>query len=134
MKKILFFSLLCVAIVVMFSSCKDNDDPDFLGAKVKVKVENILDMPKEGTTVYLYKDKAVTQETLPGDAKKMAVTNAEGIATFDLDLTELNVLESKTTLYFAVFYSDDGTTMVAGSTGVILKRNETKEVNIEIPL
>ncbi|PXV69007.1 hypothetical protein CLV62_101274 [Dysgonomonas alginatilytica] len=135
MKKILFLSLfLVVAAAFGFSSCGDDDDPSFLGANVTVKVTNALGVVQSGKTVYMYKDSPVTEATVPGDAKKMAVTDDNGIAKFSLNLTELNILESQTNLYFAVFYTLADKTAVAGTEGVTVKRNESKELEIKIPL
>lgn len=136
MKKILFLSLLLiVATAVGFSSCSDDDDdPSFLGANVTVKVTNALGIVQSGKTVYMYKDTPVTEATVPGDAKKMAITDDNGIAKFSLNLTELNVLESQTNLYFAVFYTLGDKTAVAGTEGITIKRNESKELEIKIPL
>lgn len=134
MKKILFLSLLFVAAVIGFSSCDDDDDPSFLGADVTVKVTNSLGVVQAGKTVYMYKDTPVTGETLPGDARRMVVTDENGLAKFNLNLTELNILESQTTLYFAVFYTIGSETLVAGSEGVTVKRNQSKDLEIRIPL
>ncbi len=136
MKKVLFLSLLLVFAVTGFTSCGDDDDDDasFLGANVEVTVTNALGMVQSGKTVYLYKDTPVTSSTIPGDAKKMIVTDANGVAKFSLNLTELNILESQTTLYFAVFYTVGSETLVAGSTGVTVKRNESKKIEVKIPL
>lgn len=134
MKKILFLSLLFVAAVIGFSSCDDDDDPSFLGADVTVKVTNSLGVVQAGKTVYMYKDTPVTSETLPGDARRMVVTDENGLAKFNLNLTELNILESQTTLYFAVFYTVGSETFVAGSEGVTVKRNQSKDLEIRIPL
>lgn len=135
MRKILFFSLLVAAVLIGFASCgNDDDDPSFLGANVEVTVTNALGVVQAGKTVYLYKDTPVTSATVPGDAKKMVVTDDKGIAKFSLNLTELNVLESQTTLYFAAFYTVGDETLVAGSSGVTLKRNESKKIDLKIPL
>ncbi len=135
MKKGLIFSLL-LAVVFGFSSCSDDDDDDapFLGAKVNVTVKNLLGNLQKGETVYLYKDSEPTQSTTPGDAKKQVVTNENGVAEFSLNLTELNILESQTTLYFAVFYKVGDETLLKGSEGVTVKRGDAKNVTIDIPL
>lgn len=135
MKKILFFSLFVVAAIVGFTSCGDDeDDPSFLGANAEVTVTNALGVVQAGKTVYLYKDTPVTSSTVPGDAKKMVITDDKGVAKFSLNLTELNILESQTTLYFAVFYTVGDETLVAGSSGVTVKRNESKKLELKIPL
>lgn len=135
MKKVLYLSLFLVIALAGFSSCGDDeDDPDFLGADVEVTVTNALGVAQAGKTVYLYKDTPVTSSTVPGDAKKMLVTDDNGVVKFSLNLTELNILESQTSLYFAVFYTLEGETLVAGSVGVTVKRNESKKIEVKIPL
>lgn len=135
MKKVLFLSLFVVAVMIGFASCGDDDDnPSFLGANVAVTVTNALGVPQAGKTVYLYKDTPVTSETVPGDAKKMVVTDDNGVAKFSLNLTELDILESQSTLYFAVFYTVGSETLVAGSSGITVKRNEAKKLDLKIPI
>ncbi len=134
MKKRLFFFLgLSLFAVLTFISCNsdDNDDPSFLGAKVNVTVKNSLGELQKGTTVYMFKD---ASGDTPDGAKKQVVTNENGIAIFDLNLTELNILESQTSLYFVVFYQIGDETFKAGSEGVTVKRNETRSLEITIPL
>lgn len=134
MKKGILFSLL-VACVLGFTSCSDDDDDaPFLGAKVNVTVKNLLGIPQKGTTVYMYKDDKPTSSTRPGDAKKEVVANDEGLAGFSLNLTELNILESQTTLYFAAFYTIGDSTYLAGTEGITVKRDDTKNITLTIPL
>lgn len=134
MKKVLFLGLLFVVAVIGFSSCNDDDDNDFLRADVIVRVTDSLGVVQIGKTVYMYRDTPITDATVPGDARRMAVTDDNGIARFSLNFTELNIFESRTTLYFAVFYTLGGQMHVVGSRGVTVNRNESKEVEIKIPL
>lgn len=131
MKKILLISLLALTLST-FTSCKDNDSP-ILGAKVNVHVKNTLGVSKDGITVYMY-EKEVTNSTTKAEAKKQIVTNSSGIAEFELNFTELNIIESQTTLYFAVFYTVDDTEYVVGSTGLTVKRDQEYNVNITMPI
>lgn len=131
MKKVFVFSLL-IAFVAGLSSCKNNDAP-VLGATVKVKVENLLNIEKESITVYMF-DKEVNNSTKKEDAKKQIVTDKNGIATFNLNFTELNIIESQTTLYFAVFYTAGDKDYVAGSKGITVERNKSYDVKIDIPV
>lgn len=127
-------SLLSI-LFIGFSSCSDDDDDaPFLGANVEVTVKNLAGIVQKGETVYMYKDKEVTDSTKPEDATKQIVTDENGVAKFSLNLTELNILESQTTLYFAVFYKVGDKSLVAGSSGVTVKRNESKKLDITIPL
>ena len=132
MKKTFYFSLF-IALISMFSSCKKDDTP-VLGAVVKVTVKNYLGVDQTGTTVYMYKDQEVNSSTKPSDAKKQIITDGNGVATFELNFTELSIIESQTTLYFGVFYGSGDDAKVAGSTGITIKRNETKNLEITIPL
>lgn len=117
-----------------FIGCKDDDDPPFLGAKIEVTVKNLLGSPVSGKTVYLFEDTEPTASTNPSDAKKQVVTNDNGIAVFDLNFTELNIIESQTTLYFAVFYTIVDQTFIVDSDGVTVKRNDTKTLTLEVAL
>jgi hypothetical protein len=135
MNKLLFYNIMLL-ISIGFTSCgNDDDDAPALGANVQVTVKNIIGTVQPNTTVYLYKDKVVSGSTKSSDADKQAVTNANGIATFSLNFTELNIFESKTELSFAVFYKVGGAEFVApGSTSVTVKRNDEKKIDLTIPI
>lgn len=130
MKKSILFSLLAF-LVVGLTSC--NKETPTLGATVKVTVKNLVGIDKESVTVYMF-DKEVTNSTDKGTAKKQIVTDKNGLAVFELNLTELKIVESQTTLYFAVFYTVGDTDYVAGSKGITVKRNGSYEVDIDIPV
>lgn len=119
-----------------FMSCgDDDDDAPVLGANVQVTVKNLIGTIQPNTTVYLYKDTDVDSSTKSADADKHAVTNENGVATFSLNFTELNIFESKTTLSFAVFYEVGGVELIApGSTSVTVKRNDEKTLDLTIPI
>lgn len=134
MKKFLSLSVV-IAAILAFASCSNNDDDaPVLGAKVEVTVKNLLGTPQKNTTVYMYKDKAIDNSTKSSDADKQVVTDENGVATFNLNFTELNISESQTSLYFAVFYKAGDTEGVKGSTAVTVKRNEVKQLELDIPL
>ncbi len=135
MNKLLFYNIMLL-MAIGFASCgNDDDDAPALGANVQVTVKNIIGTVQPNTTVYLYKDEEVTGSTKSSDADKQAVTDANGIATFSLNFTELNIFESKTELSFAVFYEVGGVEFVApGSTSVTVKRNDEKKINLTIPI
>ena len=129
MKRGLIICLL-FALPFVFTSCSDDDDAPFLGAKVNVTVKNLLGTV-DGTTVYMYKDsEPQLGTTKPENADKQAVTNADGVAEFNLNFTELNILESQTTLYFAIFFTVGDQSYLKASTGVTLERNDVKNVDI----
>lgn len=121
---------LLFALPFVFTSCSDDDDDSsFLGAKINVTVSNFTG-ELDGVTVYMYKDAEITSDTKPENAKKQVVTDANGVAVFDLNFTELNILESQTTLYFAIFFTVGDQSYVRGSTGVTVSRNDVKNVEI----
>lgn len=128
MGKGLFIGLLLM-LPLTFTSCSDDDSAPFLGAKVNVEVSNFIGTI-EGITVYMYEDAEITSSTKPEDSDKQVVTNADGIAVFDLNFTELNIIESQTTLYFAIFFTVGDQSYVRGSTGITVKRNDVKDVEI----
>lgn len=133
MNKLLFLSIM-ILTTIGFISCGDDDAP-VLGASVQVTVKNMIGTAQTNTTVYLYKDTEVNSSTKSADADKHVVTDENGIATFNLNFTELNIFESETTLSFAVFYEVGGVEFVApGSTSVTVKRNDEKDVDITIPI
>jgi hypothetical protein len=131
-KKALILSLL-TAFAVAFSSCnKDPEDAPILGATVVVKVKNILDNPVKGKTVYMFYQEA-TDQTKPGDAKKNIVTDDDGKAIFNLNFTELNITESQTSLYFAVFNDKgDGTYEVQNTEGITVKRGDSETLELKV--
>lgn len=113
----------------------DDDDAPALGANVQVTVKNLVGTIQPNTTVYLYKDTEVDSSTKSADADKHVVTDQNGVATFSLNFTELNLFESKTTLSFAVFYEVGGVEFIApGSTSVTVKRNDEKKLSLTIPI
>ena len=128
MKKITA-TLVVVALFTLFSSC--SKDP--LGAKVDVEVVDLLSKPVKGTKVYLFKDE-FTLFSKPTDAKKQAVTNNNGIASFSLNLDELSIIESETLLFFAVFYSIGGVEFQAGSKAITVQKGVVKSVRLKVPL
>lgn len=116
-----------------FIGC-DDDDPPVLGARVEVTVDNLLGTPQTGKTVYMFEDQEPTASTNPSSAKRQVVTNDQGVAVFELNFTELNIVESQTTLYFAVFYTIADEQFIVDSDGVTVKRNDTKKLTLHIPL
>lgn len=121
--------------MLAFASCSsDDDEAPALGANVQVTVKNLLGTPQKGTTVYMYKDKAIDDNTESANADRQVVTDENGVATFKLNFTELNILESQTSLYFAVFYTIGDTEGVKGTAAVTVKRNDVKQVKLQIPI
>lgn len=134
MKQKLMITLMSITIM-LFSACSNNDDDaPILGAKVDVTVKNLLGTAQTNKTVYLYKDTEPTSATKPEDAYSQVVTDANGVATFNLNFTQLNILESQTSLYFAVFYTVGNESLLANSEAVTVKRNDSKDISLTIPL
>lgn len=135
MNKLLFCSIMLLTTIGLMSCGDDDDDASALGANVQVTVKNIIGTVQPNTTVYLYKDKEIDESTKSSDADKHAVTDENGVATFSLNFTELNIFESKTTLSFAVFYEFGGVEIIApGSESVTVKRNDEKTLDLTIPI
>lgn len=130
----MFYSLVALVSIGLMSCGKKDDKSPLLGAEVQVTVKNLLGIPQTNTPVYLYKDTEITNSTERSQADKDAITNENGIATFDLNLTQLNIFEARTTLSFAVFYTVGDEEMVAGSASITVKRNEEKKIEITIPI
>jgi len=121
--------LLVTTLLLAFSACSKNP----FGAKVEVKVVNLLNQSIKGKTVYLFKDE-ITNNSKPGDAIKQVVTDENGIASFHLIFTELNIFESQTSLYFGVFYTLVEANILAGTTAITVQRGDEKRLEIKIPL
>ncbi len=134
MKK-LVLNLLVIALSVGFFSCSDDDEAPVLGAYVKVTVVNSLGIPQPDMDVYMFTNVEPNEETDLSTASEKVKTNADGVAGFKLNLTELNITESKTPLYFAVYYKVGNDFMLkAGEQSVTVKRDEEKDITITIPL
>lgn len=134
MRKVLILSLI-MGIYLSFTSCGDDDDAPILGANVKVTVTNIAGVKQENVEVYMFKDLKPDESTDPGSASKKEVTNADGIAYFKLNLLEMNIIESKTNLYFAVYYRVGGDLILkVGDASVTVKRDDEKAITLTIPI
>ncbi|SHF95186.1 hypothetical protein [Dysgonomonas macrotermitis] len=135
MRNRLLVSIL-MGVILFYTSCSnDDDDAPFLGANVKVTVKNLAGVEQKDVVVYMFKELEPDESTDPGSATKTETTNDEGIAYFKLNLTELNITESKTNLYFAVYYKvGDDLILKAGDESVVVKRNDEKSITITIPI
>lgn len=135
MKKGLFIGFLAGLIVFITACSSDDDDAPFLGASVKVTVKNVVGVTQKDIKVYMFKNLEPDDSTDPSAASKVEATNADGIANFKLNLTELNIIESETDLYFAVYYQvGDDVVLKAGDGSLRVKRNEDKSIDIVIPI
>ena len=128
MKKILIVMLAAV-LGLSLAGCQSNGKSD---ATVKVQVVDKSGVPQSGETVYMFKATKWDQ----GDSfrevfykDKSAVTESDGIATFELQETlDLEIIDNQTTLYFATFEANGET--IKGYTAVTVKKGETKEATI----
>jgi hypothetical protein len=135
MKRIIFYSIIALVSIGFMSCGNDDDDAPILGANVQVIVKNMIGTPQTNTTVYLYKDTEISSSTESSKANKHIMTDENGVATFNLNFTELNIFEAKTSLSFAVFYKVGDAEFVApGSTSITVKRNDEKKIELIIPI
>ena len=128
MKKILIVMLAAV-LGLSLTGCNSDSKSD---ATVKVKVVDLLGLPQSGETVYMFKAQKWDQGESFREVTfkdKSAVTDNNGVATFELQETfDLDIIDSQTTLYFATFGNDGKT--IKGQTAVTVKKGETKEATI----
>ena len=88
-------------------------------------------MPQSGISVYMFDESKWTMDIRePLFAAKTVITDASGIATFELGDMDLEIIDSQTTLYFATF--KDGTEIMTGQTAVTIKKGETKQATIRL--
>ncbi len=133
MKKVylLFLTLFLGAVLL---SCKDDDEAPVLGAYVGVTVKNLLGTPQSGMDVYMFTNVEPNETTDLSTASEKVTTDSVGLAGFKLNLVELNITESETPLYFAVYYKvGDDFILKAGEESLTVKRNDEKEITITIP-
>ena len=63
------------------------------------------------------------------DATKKVVTEEDGVAVFNLNVLELEIIDSQTTLYFAVF---DEYEEIRGYTAVTVKKGDNKRIELKL--
>lgn len=126
MKKGLIFAALAL-VMTMFCSCGLTATK----ATVSVTVKNQLNIPQPGVIVYMYDaDEWVALDLLlPSAASKEVVTDKDGIADFNLSTLDLDVIDSQTTVYFAVF---DDLGDVRGYTAVTVKKGDNARAEIKL--
>ena len=117
---------MTVVFGLSFTSCEG------IGGKTTVEVQVIKDnMPQSGMSVYMFDNTNWTMDIRqPLFADKTVITDASGIATFELGDMDLEINDSQTTLYFATF--KDGTEIMTGQTAVTIKKGETKQATIRL--
>ncbi len=125
-KKVLML-LFCSVLIFSLNSCEKEDDNVSSYAKITVKKQGKV---QSGVTVYMFSSESKEVGIFSAfSADKQVVTDADGVATFELqDVYDLNTIDSQTTLYFAVFKGD----IVLGQTAITIKKDETKTATINI--
>lgn len=125
MKKILLI-LLTVVFGLSFTSCEGN------GGKTTVEIQVMKsNMPQSGMSVCMFDETKWKMDIrTPLFANKTVITDASGVATFEIGEMDLVIIDSQTTLYFATFKDD--TEVIAGKTAVTIKQGETKQATIRL--
>ena len=126
MKKGLIFAALAL-VMTMFCSCGLTATK----ATVNVTVKNQLGIKQPNVAVYMYDADEWTalDLLLPSSASKMVVTNEVGIAHFNLSTLDLDVIDTQTTVHFAVF---DDLGNVRGHVPVTVKKGDNKRVELKL--
>ena len=127
MKKITAVLLTIPLFLTLFSCQKDNSG---LVATVEVTVTDILFNPLKGETVYLMMDE-IGLNPKPADAVRRVNTNENGIATFRLNINDLDIVEMETPLVFMVLYTYQGLEL-RDSKEVTVKRGENPSISLKI--
>lgn len=126
MKKFLFI-LMAAVLSLSFAGCTPGTK-----ATVNVKVTK-LGIAQSGVSVYMFDASSWNQSAsfrTPFYKDKVSVTGDDGIAVFELNRGDLELIDSQTTLYFATFASDNKT--ITGQTAVTVKSGDTKEATIRL--
>ena len=115
--------MLC--IVTVFSSCKKDDDDDGVKATVNITVKS-YGRPQVGVLVYMFD--ALTTDNASGydtnKAKKYIATGSDGVATFELDESNLGVKGSQTTFRFVAYSPNSSSDYM--QVVITIKDGETK--------
>lgn len=126
---------IILASFTLFSvvSCRKDGDGISINTKTtsQVNVKVLKNgRPSNGTTVYLFDAKRGPHSSFftPFHSFKSVVTE-NGIAPFEFKKIDLNVIDSQTTFYFAVF--DENEELLAYQ-GVTIKKGETKTITINL--
>lgn len=130
MKKVLFMLMAAVCMLTM-NACQ-GQGANKGGATVEVAVKK-AGAPLAAETVYQFSSTKYNQPSFiqPIHADKQAVTDENGVATFELRETfDLDIIDEQTTLYYVVFAEDKKT--IAGKTAVTIKKGETKQATISL--
>lgn len=128
MKKMMTSLIVLSILLLSILSCK-KDELATTTANITL-LEN--GVGKDGVTVYMFSDKRGPNTPFfkPLSASKGIITENGGVASFDLNkISDLEVIDKQTTLYFGVF---DVNNNVLGKTAITIKKGETKNSTINI--
>lgn len=117
--------LVILSVLLVHLSACEEDDPTTAEILVEVGGE-----PTAGISVHMFDDETGPTSSFfsPFFAQRVVVTDADGVARFDLrEVFDLAVLDDQTTLYFGVF---DASEAVLGQTGLTISEGETKSATI----
>lgn len=128
MKKLLIL-FLCSTLSISLNSCSEEDDGEtneetYVEITVTENQEN-----KSGITVYMFDANSGPDSEFFTSffSRKTVITESNGVATFNLlDVFDLDILDTQTTLYFAVFDGDE----ILGQTALTIEKGETKSSTI----
>ncbi len=127
-RRILLIAL--IAACVSFTSCEKNDDST--SSKIEITVKSTTGSTQSNTTVYLFTAPSTTAfGKNPMFALRQAITNSEGVATFEFeDDIALIPTISQTNIYFTVLKTITPTSFsVKGSVRLKIE-NEMQEENL----
>ncbi len=119
MKKLLF--MFVALSTVLFTSCDDDEE---VSSTVEITVKKNGEI-QTGVTVCMFSSEKGydTYFFNPMFADKKVVTEGSGVASFELqEVYDLDVIDTQTTLYFAVFKGNK----VLGKTALTIKKGENK--------
>ncbi len=124
-KKIILLSIISIALLTLNSCEKESKT-----ANVEVKVTQ-NGSNKSEVTVYMFNSDhgPDTNFFTPFFADKQSISGSNGVATFELqEVFDLEVIDTQTTLYFAVFSGEK----VLGKSALTIKAGETKTIEIKL--
>lgn len=128
MKKLVILFFL-TPLFLTLNSCSDSDnEPNGTNAFAEITVKENSEN-KAGVTVHMFDENSGPDSSFFTSfySKKTVITEGNGKATFNLQETfDLDIIDTQTTLYFAVF---DGDTLL-GKTALTIEKGETKSATI----
>lgn len=122
MKKYLIIIMVAVLGMTM-TSCLTKTK-----ATVDVQVVDILGVPQDGQVVCMFTNDDWDEYTrVPADASKRVVTDANGVASFNIQGIYFDVLDKTATLYFAIF---DGADKVVDFKAITVRQGDKESLKL----